>query len=442
MNTSFNSKLDKIFKLKEHNTTVKTEVIAGITTFVTMAYILAVNPDTLAISGMDKGAVFTATALASVIATLLMGFYANLPFGLSAGMGINVFFSITVVKHMGHTWQFALAAVFIEGIIFILLSIFKVREYIVNGMPTVIKSSVACGIGIFIAFIGLKSAGLVKANSETIVELGNLTSPTSIVCLVGIFVILGLTIAKVKGAILIGIISATVVAVLLNVTSLPSAIVSLPPSVESTAFAFTQFSMKELFSLDMLIVVFTFLFVDMFDTIGTLIGTATKADMLDKDGNLPNAGKALFADAVGTTVGAMLGTSTVTTFVESSAGIAEGGRTGLTAITTGVLFIVSLFFAPLFLMIPGAATSSALIVVGLFMFGSVAKIDFNDFTEGFPAFITVIMMPFTGSIGDGLMLGIISYVLCKLVGRRYKEVSIFMYILAIIFTIKFILHFI
>ncbi len=437
-NQSNKSLFEKMFKLSEHKTNIKTEVIAGITIFVTMAYILAVNPIVLEPSGMDKGAVFTATVIASVISTLLMGFIANLPFGLSAGMGLNAFFSSTVVLQMGHSWQFALTAVFIEGIIFIILSLFKVREYIVNGMPLVIKNAVACGIGIFIAFIGLKSAGIVKADPANIIALGDVTSPSAIICIVGMLIILGLTIAKVRGAMLIGIVVATLIGIPLHVTQLPNGIVSMPPSIAPTAFAFTQFSMSEILSLDMFVVVFTFLFIDMFDTIGTLIGTASKANMLDKDGNLPNAGKALLADAVGTTVGAMLGTSTVTTFVESSAGIAEGGRTGLTAVTTAIMFFISLFFAPLFMIIPGAATASALIVVGLFMIGGISKINFEDYTEGFPAFLTIIMMTLTGSIGDGLMIGIIFYVAAKIIARRFKEVSPFILVLAIIFIIKYI----
>ncbi len=440
MNRSKNSFLEKFFHLSKHKTNVKTEVIAGITTFVTMAYILAVNPIILGEAGMDKGAVFTATVLSSVIATLIMGLLANLPFALSAGMGLNAFFSSTVVLQMGYSWQFALAAVFIEGLIFIILSLFKIREYIVNGMPMVIKKAVACGIGIFIAFIGLKSAGIVKADPANIIALGDVTSPTAIVCVIGILLILALTIAKVKGAMLIGILVATIIGIPLHVTMIPEQIVSLPPSIESTAFAFTKFDVGQLFSIDMFIVVFTFLFIDMFDTIGTLIGTAAKANMLDENGNLPNAGKALLADAIGTTVGAILGTSTVTTFVESSAGIAEGGKTGLTAVTTAFMFLISLFFAPLFMIIPAAATSAALIVVGLFMIDGIVKINFEDYSEGFPAFLTIIMMTLTGSIGDGLMIGIIFYTLTKFVAKRFKEVSPFILVLSCIFIFKYIAH--
>lgn len=427
---------ERFFKLKDHHTTVKTEIIAGVTTFVTMAYIFAVNPGILADAGMDKGAVFTATALASIIATLLMGLYANLPFALSAGMGLNAFFAYTVVLAMGHTWQFALTAVFLEGIIFILLSLFKVREMIVDGMPTVIKNAVSAGIGIFIAFIGLKSAGIIVGDEGNVVKLGNLTTGHALVCLVGIVLILGLSIMKVKGAILIGIVAATLVGIPAGVTHLDG-LVAMPPSIAPTAMAFTNFSMKEIFSMDMLVVVFTFLFIDMFDTIGTLIGTATKANMLDENGKLPKAGRALLSDAIGTTVGAMLGTSTVTTFVESSAGIAEGGRTGLTAVTTAILMVLALFFSPFFLVIPGSATAAALIVVGLFMISSVNKIDFNDYSDGFPAFVTIIIMPLAGSIGDGLMLGIIFYVIAKLVARKFNEISVFMYVLAIIFVLKY-----
>ncbi|MDO5695335.1 MAG: NCS2 family permease [Eubacteriales bacterium] len=435
---SIGGRLDRYFKITATGSTVRTEVVAGITTFVTMAYIFAVNPSILAESGMDSGAVFTATVVASVVATLIMGLYANLPFGLSAGMGLNAFFSFTVVKAMGHTWQFALTAVLIEGIIFIFLSVFKIREMIVNGIPTVLKHAVSAGIGIFIAFIGLKSTGIIVSDPDNLVRMGRMTTGPVFVCVVGIIVIAGLSIARIRGAILIGIVVATVVGIPFGVTHL-NGLVSLPPSMAPTALAFRDFGLREIFSMDMLVVVFTFLFIDLFDTIGTLIGTAAKADMLDERGRLPNAGRALLADAVGTTVGAMMGTSTVTTFVESSAGIAEGGRTGLSAVVTAAFMALSLFFAPFFLLIPPSATAAALIVVGLFMMGSIAAIDFTDYAEGLPAFVTIIIMPLSGSIGDGLMCGIIAYVITNILARRTKEVSVFMIVLAVIFIAKYMM---
>lgn len=432
--------LEKVFKLKQNNTNAKTEIIAGFTTFVTLAYILAVNPDILGAAGMDKGAVFTATILSSIIATVIMALYANYPFVLSAGMGLNAFFAYTVVLQNGHSWQFALSAVFIEGVIFLLLTFVKAREAIVNCIPLNLKAAVSVGIGLFIAFIGFKSAGVVVANEATFVTLGNLTSPSAIVCIIGLFVCAFLLAHNVKGAILISVLVSTVVGIPLGVTKLPeggiTALVSMPPSIKPTFMAFTQVSTSELFSMSMFACVLTFLFVDLFDTIGMLVGTASKVGMLDEKGSLPNASQALTADAIGTTVGAMLGTSTITTFAESAAGISEGGRTGLTGITTSILFAISLFFAPLFTSIPSAATAPALIIVGLFMIENIKNVDFSNYDDAIPAFLTMIIMPLAYSIGDGVMIGIMSYVICKVLAKKYKEPSIVMYILTILFLIK------
>lgn len=433
-----NSILEKVFKLNENKTDVKTEIIAGVTTFVTLAYILAVNPSILGDAGMDKGAVFSATIIASVIATVIMAFCSNYPFVLSAGMGLNAFFAYSVVISSGHSWQFALAAVFIEGLIFLLLTFVKAREAIVNCIPLNLKAAVSVGIGLFIAFIGLKSAGIIVQNDATLVSLGDLTSPNAIVCLSGLFLCAFLLSHNINGAILISVIFATIVGIPLGVTVLPTAIVSAPPSISPTFMAFTHIGTNDIFSMAMFSCVLTFLFVDMFDTIGMLVGTASKVGMLDEKGNLPNAKQALTADAIGTTVGAMLGTSTITTFAESAAGISEGGRTGLTGITTSVLFIISLFFAPLFTSIPASATAPALVIVGLFMIENIKNVDFSCYDESIPAFLTIIMMPLAYSIGDGVMAGIVSYVFCKILAKKFKDPSIVMYILAVIFVAKII----
>lgn len=430
---SENSFVERFFKLKENGTNVSTEVMAGITTFMTMSYILAVNPSILSDAGMDPGGVFTATILASVIATVLMAFLANYPFALSAGMGLNAFFAYSVVLGMGHSWQFALTAVLIEGIIFIIMSLFKIREAIFNAIPMTLKKAVSVGIGLFIAMIGFVNAGLVIGEGGTILALGDLTSPTSIVAIFGL-VLTGVLLAKkIKGAILFGILGSTVLAVILGVTSFPTSFLSMPPSLSQVAF---QLDFSNVFTLDMLVIVFTFLFVDVFDTIGTLIGVSTKADMLDENGELPKAGEALLADAIGTTAGALLGTSTITTFVESASGVAEGGRTGLTALSTAFFFFISLFFYPIFAIIPPSATGPALIIVGLFMMSPIKDIDFDDYTEAIPAFLTITMMPFAYSIAEGIVFGMVSYVVLKVLSGKHKDVSILMYILAIIFVIK------
>ncbi len=429
--------LDKYFKLKENKTTVRTEVIAGITTFMTMAYILAVNPDILSATGMDKGAVFTATALSAAIATLVMALWAKLPFALAPGMGLNAFFAFTVVIGMGHSWQFALTAVFLEGLIFVALTAFNIRELIVNSIPNNMKHAISVGIGLFIAFIGLKNAGIVVDNPATFVSLGKITDVAAnaapFVALITLSVAGVLLALKVKGALLIGILFGTLLGVPFNLTNIPSFDLT-PPSL---APIFFQFEWSEIFTMDMLLVMFTFLFVDMFDTVGTLIGVSSKANMLDKQGRIPRVKQALFADAIGTTVGAVLGTSTVTTYVESAAGVGEGGRTGLTALTTGVLFLIALFLSPLFLMIPGAATAPALVLVGVMMVTPIKNINFDDFTESIPVFLTMIMMPLTFSIAEGIVFGMLSFVLLKLLSGKVKDITPVMYVLAVLFVIKF-----
>ena len=422
--------------LKKAGTDIKTEIIAGFTTFLAMAYILAVNPNILGAANMDTGAVFTATALSSAIATLVMGIFANLPFALAPGMGLNAFLAYTVCLTMGYSWQFALTAIFCEGIIFLLLTFFNVREAIVNSIPANLKKAIGVGIGLFIAFIGLQNAGII-VDSATLVGL-NITSPSAIVAIIGVIVTAALVAYNIKGGILIGILVTTIIGIPFGVTQF-GGVASLPPSLAPT---FLKFNFSEVFAHfpDFIIVMFTFLFVDMFDTVGTLIGCAGKADMINKDGTIPNCKEALFADAVGTTVGAMLGTSTVTTFVESSTGVVEGGRTGVTAIVTAGFFLLSLFFAPLFLSIPSAATAPALILVGFYMMSPVKDIDFTDPTEGIPAFLCLLMMVCAYSISDGIMFGILSYVIIKVLAGKAKNISVATYIVALLFVFKIIVN--
>ena len=404
--------MEKFFKLKENNTDAKTEFIAGLTTFMTMAYILIVNPSILSAAGMDQGAVFTATALSAVIATLIMGLYAKLPFAQAPGMGLNAFFAYTIVIQMGYSFEFALTAVLLEGIIFILLTIFNVREAIVDSIPKGIKNAISVGIGLLIALIGLEGAGIVvHIDGGTIVSLGNIVSGSGLLAIIGLLITSVLIAKNVKGALFIGMIITAIIGIPMGITPMPSKIISMPPSIAPTFF---KFDFHNIFSLDMVIALFTLLFMDMFDTIGTLVGVATKAKMLDKDGKVPNIKKALFSDAVGTTLGACLGTSTVSTFVESASGVAEGGRTGLTAVSTAFMFFLALFFAPLFAVITPAVTASALVLVGLFMIEPIKEIDLHDFTEAIPAFLTIIMMPFAYSISDGIVFGVISYIILKL----------------------------
>jgi len=428
--------LDKIFKLKENNTDAKTEILAGITIFMTMAYILVVNPLILGDAGMDKGAVFMATAISAAIATFVMAFAANYPFALAPGMGLNAFFAYTVVKAMGYSWEFALTAVFIEGLIFIILTFFNVREKIINAIPVVLKNAVTVGIGLFIAFIGLVNVGLVKQGGA-ILSLGDMKNPLIILTIFGLILTSVLLARNVKGAFLIGMLVTSAVGMILGLVALPTGFVSAPPSLSPIFMAFTHVDKAQVFSFDMVIVVFTFLFVDLFDTVGCLVGLASKADMLDENGTLPKAKQALFADAIGTTAGAILGTSTVTTFVESAAGIAEGGRTGLTSFTTGALFLISTLFAPIFTAIPSQATAPVLILVGVMMASSMLRIDFNDFTESIPAFLTIIMMPLAYSIAEGLVFGIVSYAGIKLLTGKGKSVQPSLYILAVLFILKY-----
>ena len=454
--------LDKLFHLKENHTDVKTEVMAGITTFMTMAYILAVNPNIMSASGMDRGSVFTATALSAFIASCLMALLSNYPFVLAPGMGLNAYFTYTVVLGMGYSWQQALAAVFAEGIIFILLSLTNVREAIFNSIPMNLKHAVSVGIGLFIAFIGLQNAKIVVGNDSTLVSIFSFKSSvaegtfssqgiTVLLALIGILVTAILLAKDVKGSILWGILITWVLGIICQLTHLyvPNADLgyySLLPdfssgiSVPSMAPTFMKMDFSIVFSLDFVVIMFAFLFVDMFDTLGTLIGVASKADMLDKDGKLPNIKGALLSDAVGTTVGAMCGTSTVTTFVESASGVAEGGRTGLTSIVAGILFALSLLLSPIFLAIPSFATAPALIVVGYLMLTSVTKIDFSDMTEAIPCFIAIIAMPFMYSISEGISMGVISYVVINLITGKAKEkkISALMYVLAVLFVLKYI----
>lgn len=428
--------MEKYFKLKENKTDVKTEILAGITTFMTMVYILAVNPGMLSETGMDFGGVFTATALSAGVATLIMALYAKYPFALAPGMGLNAFFTYSVCIGMKQSWQFALTAVLVEGIIFILLSLLKVREAIFDLIPLSLKKAVSAGIGLFIALVGLKNAGIIVANEGTTIGLGDLTANASIVALLGLIVIAILYARNVKGALLIGIIIATIIGIPLGVTTLPEGfkIFSFPPSLKDVAFKFVPFS--EIMTKDFWIIVVTFLFVDIFDTVGTLAGVASKSGMLDEEGKLPRVSKALTADAVGTIFGACMGTSTVTTFVESSAGVAAGGRTGLTSVTTGIMFILALFIAPLFAIIPAAATAPVLVVVGVFMMSAVMEINWHDLTEAVPAFLTIAMMPFAYSIAEGIVFGIVSYTLIKTFTGKAKDVSALMWVLSVLFVLR------
>lgn len=499
---------ERFFEIAKHGSTLKTEIIAGITIFMTMGYILVVNPNILSIgfnignekevvqqvnaklakdlkaakdagkaeqvkqleakqqimqskgkcaaklakvdpaalkqlkdkNAATKSALFTATALSAFLATMIMAFFAKLPFALAPGMGLNAFFTFTVVIQMGMSWQFALTAVFFEGIIFILLTLFNIREAILKCIPLNIKHAVSVGIGLFIAFIGLQGAGIVTKHPATMVTLGHI-SPSVILALASLIFTGFLLVKKVKGALLIGILATTIVGFFIPaggekmVTSLPQgSLVSLPPSLSPIAF---QLDFSQVFTTKMLLVLFTFLFVDMFDTLGTLIGVSSKADMLDEEGNVPNAKQALFADAVGTTAGALLGTSTVTTYVESASGVAEGGRTGMTSFVTAVLFALALFLAPVFGIVPGVATAPVLILVGFFMMSPILKVDLDDYTEAIPAFLAIIMMPLTYSIAEGLVFGVLSYILLKLLSGKYKDISPVMAVVGVLFVIKF-----
>ena len=427
--------LKKLFGFDPTQSTIKKEIIAGITTFLTMSYILAVNPSMFKLlPGMPEGAVFTSTALAAIVGCLAMAFIGKLPFGLAPGMGLNAFFVFSVCLGMGYSWQFALTAVLLEGLIFIVLTATNVREAIVNAIPLSLRHAIGAGIGLFITFIGLSSAGVVVNNDATLVSLGDITSGSALLALIGLVITGFMFMRNVPGAILIGILVTMLIGIPMGVTQFKG-VVSHP---ESIAPIFCQFEFDKIFSLDMLVVVFTFLFIDMFDTVGTLVGVCTKANLVDEKGNIHRIKQAFMADAIATTVGAALGTSTTTTYVESAAGVAQGGRSGLTAFAVAICFAVALFFSPLFLSIPSAATAPALIIVGLLMMEPITKIPFDDFSEAIPAFVCIVMMPLTYSISNGILLGMIAYVLMNLVCGKFKKITIAMYILAVLFVLKFI----
>lgn len=466
MNNQKKSFLDSYFKLSENKTDVKTEIIAGITTFITMAYIIFVNPNVLKFAGMNMpgikgdgaaaltaindpivGAVFVATCIAAAVGTLIMGLYANLPFAQAPGMGLNAFFTYSVCLTLGYTWRQALAAVLLSGILFIIITVTSIREKIVDAIPQNLKFAISGGIGLFIALIGLKSGGIITANAATLVGFGKFTNPHVIVTLIGI-AITGILMAKnVKGSILIGIVLTTIIGIPFGITKTAGAtIFSMPPSLSHTFFAFDFKGLLGIGSkgiigaiLSLIMVVITICLVDLFDTIGTLVGTAQKAKMVDENGRVKNMNKALLCDAVATTVGACLGTSTVVTYVESTSGVSEGGRTGLTATTVGIMFILAMFFSGLVGVVPAEATAPALVIVGVLMMGAVTHIDFNDFTEALPAFFTIAMMPFSYSIANGIASGLIFYPVVKLVTGRRKEVHPIVYILAVLFILRFVL---
>ena len=444
--------MEKIFKLKENGTTVKTEVIAGLTTFMTMAYILAVNPAILSASGMDPTAILIATAIASFVGTLCMAFMANYPFALAPGLGLNAYFAYTVCGAMGYSWQFALFAVFVEGIVFIILSITNVREAIFNAIPLTLKKGVSVGIGLFVAFIGLQNGGIVVNNDSTLVSLVSFKSDFSnvgicaLLAIIGTFIIAVLHYKKIKGSILIGVLITWILGIVCEATGLYTGSSVLPqwstfnPGAIGLTFGkcFSEEAFSNFHILDFVVIMLSFLFVDIFDTIGTLIGCANKADMLDKDGKLPRIRQALLADAVATSAGAVLGTSTTTTFVESSAGVSEGGRTGLTSVVTGLMFLIAIFLSPIFIAIPGFATAPALIFVGFLMITAVTEIDFDDLTEAVPAYLTLVAMPILYSISDGIAVGVISYVVINACTGKAKKISPLMYVLAVLFVLKYV----
>ena len=428
--------LKKLFGFDPTKTTIRTEIVAGITTFLTMSYILAVNPTMFGeLDGMPVGSVFTSTALAAIVGCLAMAFVGKLPFGLAPGMGLNAFFVYSVCMGMGYSWQFALTAVLIEGLIFIVLTLTNLREAIVNAIPMSLRNAIGAGIGLFIAFIGLKSAGVVVADGATLVALGDVTSGSALLAFIGLVITGFMYSRNVPGAILLGIIITMVIGIPLGVTEFKG-IISAP---ESIAPIFCQFEFDKIFSVDMLVVVFTFFFIDMFDTVGTLVGVCTKAKMMDENGNIYRVKQAFMADSIATTAGALLGTSTTTTYVESAAGVAQGGRSGLTALVVGGCFVIAMFFSPLFLSIPSAATAPALIIVGLLMAEQIKNVDFDDFSESIPAFVCMLMMPLTYSISNGILIGMITYVLMNMICGKFKKLSPAMYILAILFILKYIL---
>ena len=428
--------LKKLFGFDSTKTTIRTEIVAGITTFLTMSYILAVNPTMFGeLDGMPVGSVFTSTALAAIVGCLAMALVGKLPFGLAPGMGLNAFFVYSVCMGMGYSWRFALTAVLIEGLIFIVLTLTNLREAIVNAIPMSLRNAIGAGIGLFIAFIGLKSAGVVVADGATLVALGDVTSGSALLAFIGLVITGFMYSRNVPGAILLGIIITMVIGIPLGVTEFKG-IVSAP---ESIAPIFCQFEFDKIFSVDMLVVVFTFFFIDMFDTVGTLVGVCTKAKMMDENGNIYRVKQAFMADSIATTAGALLGTSTTTTYVESAAGVAQGGRSGLTALVVGGCFVIAMFFSPLFLSIPSAATAPALIIVGLLMAEQIKNVNFDDFSESIPAFVCMLMMPLTYSISNGILIGMITYVLMNMICGKFKKLSPAMYILAILFILKYIL---
>ena len=427
--------LKRLFGLDSTKSTVRTEIIAGVTTFLMMSYILAVNPGMFSqLEGMPAGAVFTATALAAIIGTLVMAFWAKLPFGLAPGMGLNAFFVYTICMGMGYSWQFALTAVFIEGLIFILLTITNLREAIVNAIPTSLKNAIGAGIGLFIAFIGLQNAGIIVNNDATLVSLGEITKGSPLLAIIGLIITGVLVIKNVRGAMLIGVLATAAIGIPMGITNF-NGLVSMPHSVSEI---FWKFEWDHIFTLDMLVAVFTLLFIDMFDTIGTLVGVCTRANMINPDGSIPRIKQAFMADAIATTLGACLGTSTTTTYVESASGVALGGRSGLTAFVIAVCFAVALFFSPLFLAIPAAAAAPVLIIVGLFMMSPIKNIPLDDYAESIPAFITIIMMPIAYSISDGMLLGMIAYVVLNLLCGNYKRITPTSVVLTVLFILKYI----
>ena len=429
--------MNKFFHLKERGSSVSTEIIAGITIFLSMAYILAVNPDLLSMAGLDKGAVFTATAVSAAVATLLMGLLANLPIALAPGMGLNAFFTFTVVISMKYSVEIALTAVFLEGILFMIFSLFNVREAILKSIPTNLKKAIPSGIGLFIAFIGLKSAGIIVGSEATLVTLNELTSPTVLLSVAGIILTVLLFALKVPGGILLGILITTIAGYSMKIVPPPTDWKAFSPVSMPHAPAFWRFDFSQVLTFKFFVVFFSFLFVDIFDTVGTFVGVAAQAKLHDKNGNIPKMKQAFLADAVGTCVGAMLGTSTVTSYVESTSGVAVGGRTGLTALVVSILFLLSLFFSPLFLLIPPQATASALVIVGFLMMRTIKEVDFSDATEGLPAFLTIIMMPLAYSIAQGIVFGIISYVLLKLLTGKWKSIHPVTAILFLVFILQF-----
>ncbi len=428
--------LSKLFGFDPQTHSVRTEIVAGVTTFLTMAYILAVNPGIFsALQDMPNGPVFTATALAAIVGTLAMSLYAKKPFGLAPGMGLNAFFVFTVCLGMGYSWQFALTAILIEGVIFIILSATKVREMIVDAIPATLKNAIGAGIGLYIAFIGLQNAGIIVDNGSTLVNLGDLKSNTSILFIIGLILTSALVVLKVKGGILIGMLATAIIGIPFGITKF-TGVVAMP---ESIAPIFCQFEWNQILSWDMLVVVFTFLFIDMFDTIGTVVGVSVKSGMIDKEGHVDGISKILMADAVATTAGACFGTSTTTTYIESASGVAEGGRTGLTSFVIAACFAIALLFSPIFLAIPSAATGAVLVIVGVMMMSPVGNIDWSDYSEAIPAFITAVMMPLSYSIAHGILLGMISYVVINAIGGKFKKISVTMWVLAVLFLLRYIL---